>query len=270
MKRKSMLGVAAIAANLALVFVIGFAVAQQKGGEKGRAAPAADQQAPRDFGPITEYNKPLPADPAESALRMARNRKYSQTYALPSEAELQAGENMMRGPGEDDVVGELQLPVSGSPPQDTVPVASSDAVLVGRITSADAFSADGRFTLYSEFRAITLAVLKRSRQASVDTGSAVTFERYGGRMRLPSGRVFVSGKIWEHMPTVGGSYVLFLKWEPSGQDFSLITAYEVRDGRVYPLDEDPSHRQTYGRYAGSSATALFAEVERLVTPRGRQ
>jgi hypothetical protein len=38
------------------------------------------------------------------------------------------------------------------------------------------------------------------------------------------------------MPRIGRHYVLFLKYDDQGQDYHIITAYELRNKRVLPLD----------------------------------
>jgi hypothetical protein len=38
------------------------------------------------------------------------------------------------------------------------------------------------------------------------------------------------------MPHVGSKYVLFLKYEAEGSDYPLITAYELKNGIILPLD----------------------------------
>ena len=38
------------------------------------------------------------------------------------------------------------------------------------------------------------------------------------------------------MPHLAGTYLFFLKYNEEGQDYSIITAYGLLDGRVLPLD----------------------------------
>jgi hypothetical protein len=65
-------------------------------------------------------------------------------------------------------------------------------------------------------------------------------ERDGGRVRFPNGRLHMYMIADYDMPKVGLRYVLFLNNDELG--FQIITGYELRDGKVYPLDHLPNPR----------------------------
>ena len=44
------------------------------------------------------------------------------------------------------------------------------------------------------------------------------------------------------VPAVGGHYVFFLSRETEDQAFHVITAYEVRAGKIFPLDDLPQFK----------------------------
>jgi hypothetical protein len=75
-------------------------------------------------------------------------------------------------------------------------------------------------------------------------GVSIIAEREGASVRLPDGRVIRYEIAYQGMPQVGRQYVLFLKYEPQGADYRIITGYELRKGRVSPLDK-ADHFATY-------------------------
>lgn len=67
-------------------------------------------------------------------------------------------------------------------------------------------------------------------------GNSVVAERAGGAVRFPSGRVQRYGTLNQGTPQVGRRYALFLKRSEEEQGFLILTAYELRQGYVFPLD----------------------------------
>ena len=116
-----------------------------------------------------------------------------------------------------------------------LPVATSAAVIVGQITDAKAYLSNDKTGVYSVFTVQVHEVIKNSSQLSLSTGSSIDVERDGGRVRFPNGRTFIY--VATNMPQVGLRYVLFLTNAQSQSDFQILTGYELREGKVYPLDD---------------------------------
>lgn len=57
-----------------------------------------------------------------------------------------------------------------------------------------------------------------------------------GRVRFPSGRMQSYLTHYQGVPVKGGQYLLFLKRVDQTDVFTLLTGYEYRGARVYPLD----------------------------------
>jgi hypothetical protein len=104
---------------------------------------------------------------------------------------------------------------------------------VGEVVAAKAFVSNDRTAVYSEFTITPQQVLKDF-SVSVAPKARITITRFGGRVRFRDGGVQLLFNIGQGMPRVGGQYLLFLNRD--GEDFDLVTGYELSTGRVVPLD----------------------------------
>jgi hypothetical protein len=147
-----------------------------------------------------------------------------------------------------------------------LPVSKSEAVILGEVTQADAQLSDDETNIYSEFTIQVAEVLKNDKNFCLGVGNSVVVERSGGRVRLPSGKVIVAQNYNQDLPRVGKRYVLFLIFltrDESDTDFHILTGYELRDGKVFPLDKlSPSHPIT--AYAGTSEAAFFVDLNKVL------
>lgn len=192
--------------------------------------PQPNEQAAFDESqyPIAEYDVPEPTDPRERELRRARGK----SNVVVSEVE-----KLRIKAGDPEFL--VDLPVSHAPTEPAFPVVQSDVVVVGEVAKAKAYLTHDKVSVYSEFIIQVQDVLKATAPAPVTVGSVLEAKRGGGRVRLPSGKVLLrTGKYGRNMPRVGGRYVFFLQFNEQEQIFSIVTAYGLRDGRVYPLDGD--------------------------------
>lgn len=232
-------------------------------------APAAGKQAEdinklyEDY-PIADLNAAEPADPDERATRRARSRRYNNRDLSAAEAErfrIQEG----RG-------SSLGAPNPHSPAEPALPVAQSDAVVVGEVTSAEAFLSADRVTVYSEFNLRVIEVLKNQSPTPLALGVQITADRFGGRVRLPSGKVIAIGFVHQSMPQPGRRYLLFLNYVEETRTYSIRTGYELRAGKVFPLDGNrrvkgaTKYREVagYDRFNGTGEAALLDEAKRVV------
>lgn len=108
--------------------------------------------------------------------------------------------------------------------------------MVGEVLSSQAYLSSDKTGVYSEFRIEISEVLKNASGATLISHSEVIATREGGIVRFPSGRQQRYTTAQQGMPMVGRRYVFFLRCNVSGQDFSLLTAYELRNDRVLPID----------------------------------
>jgi hypothetical protein len=115
----------------------------------------------------------------------------------------------------------------------SIPTNQSDAVIVGEVNDAHAYLSNDKTGVYSEFTIQVEQVLKAPRGVNP---TSIVAERIGGAVRFPSGRVIRYEVYDQGMPRIGGRYLLFLRYNTDGDNFSVFTGYELRNGRVVPLD----------------------------------
>jgi hypothetical protein len=165
-----------------------------------------------------------PTDPAERAKRKAKNRRYEKNDKHAKRlTDLPSGGGAVRG--------------SEAPSIPPMPVAQSDAVIVGTVTKAQPYLTESETSMYTEFAINVEEVLKNDGLTSISAGNTVDADREAGAIRLRDGRVirYETGGVGQ-LPRMGRRYVLFLKRINDGQDISVLTGYELREGHVLPLD----------------------------------
>jgi hypothetical protein len=145
-----------------------------------------------------------------------------------------------------------------------LPVKISTAVIIGEVSDAQAYLSDDQTRIYSEFVVQIEQVLKNdSKTTPLNVGTSVITERSGGRVRFPSGKIAVSVINNQDLPRSGRRYLLFLTHEgPEAKlydDFHILTAYELRDGKVFPLDK-PGSTHPMTAYKGANETSLFNDL----------
>lgn len=247
-----------------LVSVAAAAVVFQK--SKTTSASADQQPLAEAVTPLVDFNTPEPSDPEERALRRKRGRRHDY-HGDPADVRRFVL-------GEQSAPVALDLPISGGPVENPIPVQQSDAIVIGKVVDAHAYLSNDRTNVYSEFSVLVEDVLKNNRGASLYTGAHIATERRGGSVRLPSGRTLVRGALGRTMPRAGGRYALFLKRDEEGDTYSIVTGYELRGGKVLPLDGASSkHPQLapFGAYVNADELTLLNKVrEAVASPAERE
>lgn len=211
--------------------------------------------------PIVDLNVPEPSDPNERGWRRARNKRYDNT---DRDADSVKAFTFQEGTG----AISLGLPSAHAPVEPAFPIAQSDVIAIGEVTSAQAQVSNDKTNVFSEFTVLVKDVYRNTTSASLTPGCAITVERYGGRVRLPSGKIIVRGFLHQSMPVAGRRYIFFLKSNEAVQTYSIITGYELSHGRVIPLDGnrmigEPKIPQIseYDRYEGANEAAFLKEIK---------
>jgi hypothetical protein len=220
--------------------------------------------------PIADYESQELIDPQERDKRKARNHRHN-LQGITSE-DLDRFTLKENSPS-------ISIPLSASHPktEPAIPIAESNTVVVGEVLGAQAYLSGDKTNVYSEFTVRVGDMLKNSSAGALYPGAQLTAERPGGRVRLPSGKILLLGAPYgKNMPRVGQRYILFLRQNDEGQDYSIITAYELRSGRVFPLDGSPEgdgkSRQftEYEKYAGIDETIFINDVRAAIEKGGQK
>lgn len=263
---------------LTLLLATGAATMQQTGRRSGtvrvlsttgRGAAQRNQEQSERQIPVADYNTAEPTDPALLTLRRIRSRRYD-----IHDPNLKAEDVSKLVLKESSAPVNLGGPWSHEVSEPATPVAQSDAVLIGEIASAHAYLSNDKTSIYSEFTVSVSEVLKDT-SGTILIGSRVTMERSGGALRFPSGKILIRGLLGKPLPKLTRRYAFFLKRNQEGEDFSLITAYELRGGKVFPLDglspkgEVIEPYAAYQQYRNEDESNFLAKLWSLVqSPNG--
>ena len=171
--------------------------------------------------PKASYVSALPSDPNERAVRSARNSRYDKRFSVPFDET--SADTKKRS-----IISDWYLYVPA------LPIVESDAVVVGEVTASSGHLSNDKTGAYSEFVIRIDEVLKEDSGLSNEFVIAV---REGADVELPSGRIVRYEIVHQGLPQVGRRYVLFLKYNEQGNDYDILTGYELRKERVLPLDK---------------------------------
>ena len=218
---------------LALTFPLIFTLATLliiipgRGQEEKQAAKTARKFDENRF-PIADYSAPDSADPTERSKRQAKGKKYNKSLwrVYPNSV----SDSMVRV----DYV---------DPTLPAFPFDKSAVVVVGQVTDAQAYLSNDKTGVYSVFTVQVTEVLKNSLKIPLTVASSIEAEREGGRVRFPNGRLHLYLMSEQDMPRVGLRYVLFLTNTNEESNLQILTGYELRESKVYSLDDLPNTRK---------------------------
>lgn len=224
-------------------------------GQKGLSQNARNQQR-LEFEnrfPIADYTASEPTDPQERAKRKSKDKRLPQGVLEDSPGATET--SIVDGNG------------SGSLP--ALPVGLSDFIIIGDVLNAQAYLSSDKTGIFSEFTISVQEVLKTRGSDPVLPGANISVEREGARIRYPSGNVRWVRFAHEGMPAIGGRYVLFLRRTGQESVPTILTGYELRAGRVFPLDGVAAFEEfkvpKFAVFEGVEETAFLATVRGLVT-----
>ncbi|HEX8070030.1 MAG TPA: hypothetical protein VF546_08780 [Pyrinomonadaceae bacterium] len=232
--------------SLSLFIVVGVAIALATFNGSVRKNPnrlrqVAQQENNANSMPVVDYEATEHIIPGDTK-RQSKNKHYDDASFV------------LKGPTEGGTATRFDDWELGLAP---LPAQQSDVVVLGTITDARAYLSADKTGVYSEFALKVETVLKDdgSQAGSEDT---VVVTRPGGRVRYRSGKTMEYTISGQRMPDVGKRYVLFLRQEE--HDYSLVTGYELRAGRVYPLDAV----KKFDNYRGADETEFLSQLRRSI------
>lgn len=206
------------------------------------SASPAQEQADGSEAPVLDVNAPDSTDPKKKEKAKKYNRKVSAVDPLLVQT-----------------VEVYHWPKDFPP----LPSDQSKLVVIGEVTEAKAYLSADKTGVYSEFTIRIEQVLKNSSGLTLEENSSIVAERMGGRVKYPSGhisRYFVAG---QRMPREKRRYVLFLTTEDGDEDLYILTGYELRAGRVYPLDSATT--VNFDAYNGAGESTYINELRASIS-----
>jgi hypothetical protein len=216
-------------------------IAPGRGQEKGKQPSKVVQENDYSSFPIADYSAPDSADPNERIKRHAKGKKYNKSsWRVHPDS---VSDRMVRV---DEV--DHSLPA--------LPFDKSFAVVVGEVTEAQAYLSNHKSGVYSVFTIQVTEILKNSLETPLTPASSLEVERDGGQVRFPNGRLHLYIISEQDMPKVGQRYVLFLTNTNGEPNLEILTGYELREGKVYSLDNLPNTK----KYKNAEAENFLKEL----------
>jgi hypothetical protein len=169
-----------------------------------------------DRYPVVESEEVEPSDP----IKRAKLRKQKQRYDKDAP---------FRHPGPNH--GEIAFRPEWQFDFPALPVAQSDAIVIGRVLHAEAHRSENKLNVFSNFDVKVEEVLKG---INFTAGSVINVQRLGGFVNYPNGKKVLFRLVGNGMPAVGARYAFFLK--VLDEDYNILTGYELGTDGVMPLD----------------------------------
>jgi hypothetical protein len=203
--------------SLCFLFVISLlavAGSQRQPDQNSTRGPLCDH---RVRFPVVEEQEAEPADP----VKLAKLKKLKQQY----DKDAPFGGRPSPRDTEVSFLPEFQFDFGG------LPVAQSDAIVVGEVLSAAAHRSENKGSVFSNFEVRVDEVLKGG---GLNSGLVINVQRLGGIVKYADGQSVLFTLSATGMPVVGLRYALFLK--AVGEDYSIVTGYEFAPGGLRALD----------------------------------
>lgn len=198
--------------------------------------------------PVVIYGAARADSSIEDSIRSIRNNRYDNRRAEPI-VELPPGTEEL------PLNNHWNWRLSGP-----LPSPESDAVILCIVLDAKAYLSNDRTGVYSEFSVRVDEVLKDNKSLPIQKDDSIAVEREGGAVQFSSGRLQRYAIASQNMPLVGGEYLLFLKLNAEGGDFTLLTGYQLRKGRVFPLDS----LDLFASFNGASRESFLTSVRESI------
>ena len=151
-----------------------------------------------------------------------------------------------------------------------LPFALSDLVIEGDITDSNALLSEDKTGIYSEFTVLVTEIVKSSPSAQVKKNDSITAERFGGRVRYPSGQIVRYRVAGRGSPKKGGKYFLFLKKIEDSDSYRIVTGYEIHNNKVFALDGSRVSfkgigNQIFDKHNGKDLQEFKREINKILT-----
>ncbi|MCU1267622.1 MAG: hypothetical protein JWM21_3940 [Acidobacteria bacterium] len=202
------------------------------------------QRIDKTLWPLVDHSSPEPSDAQARLNRSAKSKNHDKSDWRVDPTD--PADTTTRVDGVD-----LTLP--------DMPLAQSKTVVIGDVLNAQAYLSNDKTGVYSEFTIKVDEIITNRDVLSISPGCVIEADRQGGRVRFASGRIHWYSIAKENMPGVGARYVFFLTRDDALEDFHIVTAYELKAGKVYALDE----LSQFGKHDGEEEAAFLMRLRKL-------
>jgi len=197
-----------------------------------------------DRYPVVEAEETEPIDPVKKARLKKQKQRYDKDAPFTN-------------PGPNDQ--ELAFRPESQFNFPALPVLKSEAIVIGQVLNAEAHRSTNKMNVFSSFELRVDEVLK----GHLNIGNLINIQRVGGFIKYPGGRKVLFRLSGNGMPGVGSRYVFFLN--VVDEDYTILTAYELADDGVVPLDNSAQF-QVYKGVNESSFTATLRDAISRAVP----
>lgn len=221
----------------------------------GKTDAALAKQIDDEATPIVDLQNPDTSDRVDKNNRRMKNARYDNS-----------GSDKTRPIANvNGAVGEPEWPSSFS----DIPVATSDLIVEAVVSESHAFLSNDKTGIYSEFTLLVAKPAKLTTGLLVNVNDRIVGERFGGRIKYPSGQM-ASWRIGRQgSPSIGKRYLFFLA-KLDQDTYNILTAYEIQGDTVSPLDGsriEPGGRQgasIFDKHNGENLDSFMAEVDTAI------
>jgi hypothetical protein len=205
-----------------------------------------------DATPIVDLQNPDTSDRVDKNNRRIKNARHDNW-----------GSDKTRPiPSVNGVVGEPEWRSGFS----DIPVATSDLIVEAVVSESHAFLSNDKTGIYSEFTLLISKPAKLTKGLGVNLGDRVVGERFGGKIKYPSGQTTRWRIARQGIPIIGKRYLFFLA-KLDQDTYNILTAYEIQDDMVCPLDGsrlESGGRQgasIFDKHNGENLDSFMVEVD---------
>lgn len=170
--------------------------------------------------PTAEYDEPDLPDPEENLAKREKQKRYNNFKWVSIKPQPWRVETLVTS---DSLFAFPALPV-----------AQSELIFTGIVGSAKAHLSENKKNVFTEFTVTVEAVHKATNQQPTES-SVLTVDRIGGFVRYPNGQEVLYRFSGANMPKIGARYLFFIN-SKNKQDYKILTAYELIQGKAIPLD----------------------------------
>lgn len=171
--------------------------------------------------PVSDYDAPEPENLEVREKRKEKNKRYDNQLFVRKDPH--------PGTSETSRTDRIQLPPA-------MPTLESKIIVVGEILNTQAQLSNDKRGIYSEFIIRVDEVLKNNDSDKIIQGSSITADRPGGSVRYPNGQKEIYSFSEIGLPRIAKRYIMFLTKPDETPNYYILTGYELKEGKVVPLD----------------------------------